>query len=143
MGRLYIVLMVNVKDFPQILNNSVLADLNYEVGGQASALEEEVEQEDTCLNKRQPKIVGSWGDGHSALEEVKGENPCLPQEPVSGDPRYPHVCWLNIHGGVVSVSIGWPVCSDNSQDINRYFVGSSANSMHTHVVRKSLVPSNA
>ena len=59
MGRLYVVLMVNVKAFPQILNNSVLADLNYEVGGQASALEEEVEQEDTCLNKRQPKIVGS------------------------------------------------------------------------------------
>ena len=105
MGRLYVVLMVNVKDFPQILNNSVLADLNYEVRGQASALEEEVEQEDTCINKRQPKIVGSWGDGHSALEEVKGENPCLPQEPVSGDPRYPHVCWLNIHADMEKVQI--------------------------------------
>ena len=70
--------MVNVKASP--LNNSVLADLNYKVGETAAV---------------------PW-------RRSKERTPVSPQEPVSGDPWYPRECWLNIHGGVVSVNVGWP-----------------------------------
>ena len=60
--------------------------------------------------------------------------------PVSGDPCYPRVCWALI----ITVSWVWPLSYQSvltmvkTSTFSKNFVGSGANSMHTHVVWKSL-----
>ena len=56
--------------------------------------------------------------------------------PVSKDPCYPRVCWTLI----ITVSGVWPLGDKSVRTLvkiltfSKYFVGSGANSMHTHVV---------